>query len=308
MELLGPRGCRGLRRAVLPAGTSARYNRVREKSAVKSFPTLAFACAAVGLALAQSGPQAPQPAKLQVLIVTGQNAGGHDWRATTPALRKILEDTGRFEVRVTEEFRGAGADTLAPYDVVLLNYYDGNRANLRWGEGADNALLNFVRGGKGLVLYHFSLASFAGWTEFEKMCAGNWRSGNGHHSARHDFSVTVQDGDHPIMRGLKLTFPESNDELYANLKWQPAGSFHVLATAWDDHSLYRQGEKQPLVGSGAAEPMLWTVNYGKGRVFVTAMGHDTEAMKSPGFGITLARGTEWAASQQVTIPVPPEMK
>ena len=83
--------------------------------------------------------------------------------------------SGRFEVRVTEEFRGAGADTLAPYDVVLLNYYDGNRANLRWGEGADNALLNFVRGGKGLVLYHFSLASFAGWTEFEKMCAGNWR-------------------------------------------------------------------------------------------------------------------------------------
>jgi type 1 glutamine amidotransferase len=96
--------------------------------------------------------------------------------------------------------------------------------------------------------------------------------------------------------------------LYANLKWQATGSFHVLATAWDDHSLYRQGEKQPLEGPGAAEPMLWTVDYGKGRVFVTAMGHDTEAMKNVGFAVTLQRGTEWAASGKVTIPVPPELK
>ena len=48
--------------------------------------------------------------------------------------------------------------------------------------------------------------------------------------------------------------------------------------------------------------MLWTVNYGKGRVFATALGHDTEAMKNPGFAATLARGTEWAASEKVTIP------
>ena len=266
------------------------------------FPTIVFACAAVGLALGQSGSQAPQPAKLQILIVTGQNTSSHDWRATTPVLRKILEDSGRFDVRVTEEFRGAGADTLAPYDVVVLNYYDSNRPNLRWGEVTGNALLNFVRGGKGLVLYHFSLAAFDGWTEFEAMCGGNWRPNNGHHSARHDFTVTVKDGDHPITRGLKSTFVEANDELYANLKWQPAAAFHVLATAWDDHSLYRPGEKQPLDGPGAAEPMLWTVNYGKGRVFATALGHDTEAMKNPGFAATLARGTEWAASEKVTIP------
>ncbi|MGA2274969.1 MAG: ThuA domain-containing protein [Bryobacteraceae bacterium] len=275
---------------------------------MKSLPALAFACAVVGLALGQSPPLASQPAKLQALIITGQNIGAHDWRSTTPILRKILEDSGRFEVRVTEEFRGAGADTLAPYDVVVVNYYESKRENLRWGDSADNALLNFVRGGKGLVVYHFSVAAFEGWTEYEKMCAGVWRSNNGHHSARHDFTITVQDRDHPITRGLKTTFAEANDELYANLKWQPAGAFHVLATAWDNHSLYRQGEKQPLERPGAAEPMLWTVNYGKGRVFVTAMGHDAEAMKNAGFAVTLARGTEWAASEKVTIPVPPELR
>jgi hypothetical protein len=102
-----------------------------EEAAVKSFPTLALACAVVGLALGQSGPQAPQPAKLQVLIITGQNTTSHDWRSTTPMLRKILEDSGLFEVRVTEEFRGAGADTLAPYDMVVVNYYESKRVHVR---------------------------------------------------------------------------------------------------------------------------------------------------------------------------------
>ena len=63
----------------------------------------------------QPTPAAPPATpKIQVLIVTGQN--GHDWNGTTPLLRKTLEDTGKFEVRVTEEFRGAGPETLAPYD------------------------------------------------------------------------------------------------------------------------------------------------------------------------------------------------
>ena len=51
-------------------------------------------------ALAQT--PAPQPQKLQVLIITGQNAP--DWRSTTPVLRQMLEDTGKFEVRVMEEY------------------------------------------------------------------------------------------------------------------------------------------------------------------------------------------------------------
>jgi hypothetical protein len=252
---------------------------------------LAVLLAAIFCAFAQT-----PPAKIQALIITGQN--GHDWRATTPVLRKLLEDTGRFEVRVTEEFRGAGPETLAPYDVVILNYYESKKPALRWGERTDAALLDYVKSGKGLVVYHFSTAAFEGWTEFEKMCGANWRPNNGHHSARHDFKVEIKDMDHPITRGM-TSFPQASDELYANLKWQPEGTFHILATAWDDHSLYKPNEKQPIPGPGLNQPMLWTVNYGKGRVFVTALGHDPDAMKSAGFISTYVRGTEWAATNAV---------
>ena len=251
-------------------------------------------------------PAPAQAPKIQVLIITGQN--GHDWRATTPVLRKMLEDTKRFEVRVTEEFRGGGPETLAPYDLVVLNYYDGNKPALRWGARADSALLDYVRSGKGLVVYHFSSAAFNGWSEFEQICAGNWRPNNGHHSARHDFTVTITDREHPITRGMRATFPQANDELYANLKWQPEASYHVLATAYDDHALYKPNEKQPIPGAGLNQPMLWTTRFGNGRVFATALGHDPDAMKLPGFVATFVRGAEWAATGDVTIPLPDELK
>src|SRR5438270_3427336 len=183
-------------------------------------------CIIGGLAFAQQPSAAPP--KIAVLIVTGQN--GHNWRGTTPLLRKILEDTGKFEVRVTEEFRGTGPETLAPYDLVVLNYFERGRPELRWGDRANSAFLDFVRSGKGVVVYHFSMAAFDGWTEYEKLSAGNWRPNNGHHSAPHDFVVDIKDQEHPITKGLKLSFPQPHDELYGNLRWQPAGAYHVLAT------------------------------------------------------------------------------
>ena len=246
------------------------------------------------------------PDLIQVLIITGQNV--HPWRETTPIMKQILEDTGRFEVRVTEEFRGSGPETLAPYDAVIVNYYDrGSRPDLRWGERAERALEDFVRSGRGLVLYHLTLGAFDGWEAFEQMSGGNWRSGNGHHSARHDFMVDIRDTEHPVTRGLAPQFLAVNDELYANLRWQPEGTYHVLATAWDDHSLYNGRARQPVPGDGIHQPVLWTTRYGEGRVFTTALGHDGESVSGLGFRVTFARGVEWAATGEVTQPVPPEM-
>lgn len=248
---------------------------------------------------------APQPKKIQTLIITGQN--GHDWKAVTPLLRKALEDTGKFEVRVTEEFRGAGPETLAPYDLVVLNYYEKRQPALWWGERAQNALLDWLKSGKGLVMYHFSTAAFDGWTEYEKLSGGNWRPQNGHHSAAHDFVVDIKDTEHPITKGLKLKLPQPKDELYANLRWQPANTFHVLATAWDDHALYGGKARQPIPGPGLDQPMLWVLDYGKGRVFGDALGHDGPAVSTPAFIVTYTRGAEWAATGNVTLPIPPAL-
>ena len=110
--------------------THASYNRSSMKHSLgKSLWICALLSAAGSLAIAQA-----PASKLQALIITGQNTASHDWHGTTPVLRKLLEDSGRFEVRVTEEFRGASRETLAPYDVVIVSYYDNRKPELRWGE------------------------------------------------------------------------------------------------------------------------------------------------------------------------------
>ena len=50
--------------------------------------------------------------------------------------------------------------------------------------------------------------------------------------------------------------------------------------------------------------MIFTVNYGKGRVFHTPMGHAEYSQECVGFITTLVRGAEWAATGQVTLPIP----
>ena len=261
---------------------------------------------AAGKGKAKKGPPgANHPERMQVLIITGQNP--HDWRATTPSLRKTLDDTEKFETRLVEEFRGSGPEILAPYDVVIVNYYDGNNPKNRWGERADAGLSDFVRNGRGLVLYHLSLGAFDGWTDYEKMSGGNWRPNQGHHSPQHDYALDIKDVEHPIMSGFKTPLMIKNDELFANLRWQPAGSYHVLATAYDDHSRYGAQDKQTKVGAGTDEPILWTTEFGKGRVFNIALGHGPEDTENPEFKAIFARGVEWATTGKVTITVPADL-
>jgi type 1 glutamine amidotransferase len=84
------------------------------------------------------------------LIVTGNaDLPYHRWQETTASLRAILEQTGRFEVRVTEEPRGLTVEALQEYDAVVLNY-NGSR----WPASAETALESFVRQGKGLLAFH----------------------------------------------------------------------------------------------------------------------------------------------------------
>jgi len=252
-------------------------------------------------ALAQ--PAAPVSRKIQVLIITGRD--DHDWRGATAAMRQYLDAAGIFEVRTAEEFRDAGAESLAPYDVAVLVYNDKARAD-HWTGRSRRTLLEFVQGGKGLVVYHHSTGAFQDWPEYARLCGGNYYSG-AHHAPIHDFTVEFTDRDHPITRGLKKDFLQTQDELYANMQMQPPGSYHVLATAWDDHALYGGKSRVPLEGPGKNEPVLWTVQAGAGRVFATMLGHSAKATQSDGFRVTFVRGVEWAATGNVTLAPPQAM-
>lgn len=270
---------------------------------------------------------------IRVLVLTGQN--NHDWRTTTPLLKNMLLNTGRFEVRVNEEPTGMTSDTLAIYDVVVLNYN-----GPRWGQTAEKALQDFVRSGKGLVGVHGANWAFSGlvvlgdnsvvtgimeppWPEYKLMVGGVWSDQDpaSGHAPRHKFAVEVVDPHSPITEQLPSSF-EADDELYHNIHM--VSGVNVLATAYDDpnnrpkpNTSANSGTEKTAGSKGASpwprldmnptgknEPMLWTLSYGRGRTFYTNLGHDTGAMAMAGFATTFVRGVEWAATGTVQKPEP----
>ena len=236
---------------------------------------------------------------IRVLIITGDH--GHAWKQTTPFLKDLLSRAG-MKVDVTETpARDLNIENLARYDVFLLNYKDTRNGGplTRWSDENRAALTEAVRSGKGLLVYHHASSAFTGGSafdkEFERLIAGGWRR-QGNHGKRHVFKVTIRKPDHPITRGMPDQFVHANDELYQNSVMFPDSI--VLATAFSDKSLDPRN-------SGRDEPVVWVANYGKGRVCENVLGHDIEAMKSPGFQTLLIRGIEWAATGEAHSQAPP---
>ncbi len=272
-----------------------------------------FAACACTLALAAAALADPP---YKALIVTGQN--GHDWKATTPILKKLLEETELFTVNVaTSPAAKQDMSTFQPkfadYNVVVLNYQGDD-----WPKATQEAFVNYVENGGGVVVYHFACAAFPNWKEYNRITGlGGWGGRNeksgpyvrwrdgaivrdtkpgigGNHGPAQQFQIVVRQPDHPVTQGLPEKFMQCEDELYGWLRG-PAENLTVLATAFAPKS--RGGAEEH-------EPILFTVRYGKGRVFFEALGHSAKQLQSVAFIATFQRRDEWAASGKVTQKVP----
>lgn len=274
--------------------------------------------AALALLTAVCSMAAPKKA----LIIDGRN--NHDWRATTPVLKRLLEETGLFEVNVVtappdNEALKSFHPKFAGYDLVVLNYNDFGPQNAGdWPEATQTDFLSYVKNGGGLVSYHAADNAFPKWAEFNRVIGlGGWGGRNekdgpylrwrdgkavrdttpgigGSHGPRHPFLIEIRDPNHPITQGLPEKWMHAEDELYDRLRG-PQESLTLLATAFS---------APDQRGTGENEPILFTIQYGKARVFHTTLGHDTEAMRCVGFIVTFQRGAEWAATGKVTQKVP----
>ena len=74
--------------------------------------------------------------------------------------------------------------------------------------------------------------------------------------------------------------------------------------------LYTAFSDKETGGSSREEPLIFTVDYEKARIFHTMLGHagrtveNSPAMQCTGFQVTLLRGAEWAATGNVTQKTP----
>jgi type 1 glutamine amidotransferase len=176
------------------------------------------------------------------------------------------------------------------------------------------------------VVVHASNNPFPKWKEFNEIVGlggwggrnekdgpmVRWRNGKvvydfmpgpaGSHGLQHEFVITNRDTTHPITAGLPKKWIHGKDEMYSKLRG-PAINLTLLATAYSDPAKKN--------GTGEHEPILFTVRYGKGRIFQTVLGHigpkdetTVPALDCVGFIATFQRGAQWAATGKVSQRVP----
>jgi len=217
---------------------------------------------------------------IQVLVVTGIDHPAHNWRETAPALANVLRKDPRMQVRLLEDSHFLDSSALQRYDVVVLHFMNWEQPTPP-AKARDN-LREFVHGGKGLFVVHFGCGAFRDWPEFLNLAGRIWDPKKRAHDPYGSFRVNITDVEHPITQGMKSF--ETDDELYTCLAGDRPVDMLATARSKVDGEIY---------------PMAFSFNYGKGRVFHSALGHDVKAIINPPVAELFRRGCAWAAGRPV---------
>ncbi|NLF71710.1 MAG: ThuA domain-containing protein [Candidatus Anammoximicrobium sp.] len=279
----------------------------------------------------------------KALIVDGQN--GHDWKSTTPVLKKLLEETKLFAVDVAtsppkgEDMSGFKPD-FAAYAVVVSNY----QGDL-WPAATQKAFVEYVKNGGGFVVFHFACAAFPQWKEYNEIIGiggwggrnkesgplVRWRDGRAvlelegkgppiYAPAPKDTDIRKKRitgyadraGSHGPMQPFQIVI---RDPKHPITKGLPEKMMHVddelygwlRGPAKNLTVLATSFAPEELGGSDEDEPVLFTVGYGQGRVVQVAPGHTAKELQSVAFIVLFQRAAEWAATGKVTLPAPADL-
>ncbi|MFB2119247.1 PVC-type heme-binding CxxCH protein [Parapedobacter sp. 2B3] len=139
----------------------------------------------------------------------------------------------------------------------------------------EKALLDYVASGKGFIPLHSASYCFRNSPEVVALIGGQFKSHGGG-----AFSAEIVKPDHPAMEGV-AAFETEWDETYVH--------DHIA----DDIVVLME-----RVDSTGREPYTWVKEYGKGRVFYTAFGHDERTFRNPGFLQLVKSGIRWAVGEK----------
>jgi type 1 glutamine amidotransferase len=193
----------------------------------------------------------------KVLMLSGGQRNHHGYRRQTYLLQKALEDTKQLEVTICEDAAFLETPALGKYDLILC-MADRRDPEFRLTEGQQKALLQFVHDGKGLFSLHGFCCTEQHWLPEMREMLGGVLSHVGKPDTKVKFGIypmKISNPNHPITRGAKDFVHE--DELYYELQTQGAPIKPLVAAVY----------------KGQEWPVLWTRQYGKGKVCVSVFGH-----------------------------------
>jgi len=202
---------------------------------------------------------------------------GGAWYHDQPEHREILSSMLGSEFDLT--MAGYPSRVLTPEN---LSQYDVIADYTSWWEPTRPqylALLQAVIGGKGFACLHPATGTFMNSSGYHDMVGASFVYHDPNKLFKVQFGERKHFGtgelileNHPINEGIEDF--ELQDELF--VVQGDMSQWHILARA-EDH------------------PVVWTKQYGKGRVFSIVLGHDHRALNNPSLQTLYIRGIKWAA-------------
>lgn len=241
------------------------------------FGSLLLVCA---LALAQDAP-----AEKTVLAFSCCKG----FRHTTcdygkPILTKIGEDSGVFRVICSEDPKVINSKFLRSVGCVIFNNTTGSFLN----EEQKAALLDYVRNGGGFVGIHAATDCHYDWPEYNELIGG-WFDG---HPWNEKVTIKVEVPGHPACEPVEKPWAIA-DEIYQHRNWSREKVCVLMSLDPNGTDMTKQGMKREDRDYGIA----WCRQFGRGRVFYTALGHREDVFHNPMFQAHLRNGILWAMGE-----------
>ncbi len=231
------------------------------------------------------------------------------------ALQEMARKTRAFSVDLEDDYKVFTKKNLKQYDAVLFN----NSTTLKFPEDSQRkALIDFVKGGKGVIGIHAATDSFYDWEQGAALLGGQF---NGHPwTANGTWAFKLDDPGHSINRAFEGNGFWHQDEIYQYKpsNFQGMENLRILVSL----DMSKEAVRAPLslekfekfnsaYKAGNREvPVSWIREYGKGRLFYTNFGHREETYKNQAImqhifdGIMYALGRE-KADDDSTGSLPP---
>lgn len=225
-------------------------------------------------------------AKRAVLYLTHSAGWKHDVLPLSEQIfKQIGERSGAFEATVTQDCSLISRDNLKKYDAIVF-YTTGE---LPLSDEQKAAFLDFIKSGKGFIGIHSATDTFYKWPEYGELIGGYFDQ----HPWHQEITVKVEDSHHAATRHLGSSF-KIKDEIY-QIRNFSRDRVHVLMSL-DVSSV---DLTLPAVHRTDKDfALAWWRNYGRGRVFYTALGHRAEVWQDERFQQHLLGALRWAMGEK----------
>lgn len=238
----------------------------------------------VKAALPASAPAVPLKPRKLLIYDANVGYGGHGSIATANLAFTLMgQKTGAFTTVVSRDPAVFTRDSLRPFDAVFFNNTVGN---LFEDPVLRQSLVEFVYGGGGLMGVHGTSVAFTrwpgaveDWPEFGFMLGGR---GASHLDANERVLIRLEEPRSPLCSVFAGKGFEYADEFFRFREAYSRNRVRVLLSIDNEASAKLQGkETLQAFRPDGDYALAWVRNYGRGRVFYSALAHNPRTFWDP---------------------------